>query len=75
MIRKYGLLQHDSDVYVSLSFGGTEVHPFPPVLPDKLPKEVGVSRRLSEMAHFLEIIRNLQSRLSVKSKRPAQGLV
>ncbi|XP_024032136.1 uncharacterized protein LOC21400717 isoform X2 [Morus notabilis] len=75
MIRKYGLLQHDNDVYVSPSFGGTEVHPFPPVLPDKLPKEVGVSRRLSEMAHFLEIIRNLQSRLSMKSKRPAQGLV
>lgn len=75
MIRKYGLLQHDSDAYVSQSFGWTEVRHLPPLLPDELLNEVETSKRLREMAHFLEIIRNLQSRLSSKFKRPGQGLV
>lgn len=75
MIRKFGLLQHDNDTYASPSLGDIEILSLPPVLPDRLPNEVGTSRGLSEMARFLEIIRNLQSRLSLKFKRPGQGLV
>lgn len=37
--------------------------------------KMGNSSRLHEMAHFLEIIRNLQSRLNSKIKRPAQSSV
>ena len=75
MIRKYGLLLHDNDACVSQSFGDMEVRSLPPVSRDEPPNEVETLRRLGEMAHFLEIIRNLQSRLSSKSKRPSQELV
>ena len=75
MIRKYGLLQHDNDAYASHSFGWREARCLSPLLPDKLQSELGTSRRLHEMAHFLEIIRNLQSQLGSKFNRPGQGLV
>ncbi|KAM6563640.1 hypothetical protein CsatB_023638 [Cannabis sativa] len=75
MIRTYGLLHHENNAYLSHGFELTEVHHLPPLLHDKSQNEVGTSRRLREMAHFLEIIRNLQSRLSSKMKRPGQGLV
>lgn len=70
MIRRYGLLQYNSYAQV-----GSQLLSLPPVLPDKVHTEVQISQRLHEMAHFLEIIRNLQSRLSSKFKRPGQGLV
>lgn len=75
MIRKYGLLQYDSYGQVSQSYIRRQILALPPVLLEKVPSEVGTSRRLHEMAHFLEIIRNLQSRLNSKFKRPGQRLV
>ncbi|KAF3440484.1 hypothetical protein FNV43_RR18768 [Rhamnella rubrinervis] len=75
MIRKYGLLQYDSFSQVSQSFIRRQILALPSVLPEKVQSEVGNSRRLHEMAHFLEIIRNLQSRLNSKFKRPGRGLV
>ncbi|KAL5555832.1 hypothetical protein UlMin_038068 [Ulmus minor] len=74
MIRKYGMLQH-KQAYLSLRFRGKRVLSLPPVLPDKSRDEEGNSRRLSEMAHFLEIIRKLQSGLISKFKRPGKGMV
>ena len=75
MIRRYGLLQHSEDAYILQGFSRTHILSLPPVRPDKVHKDQGNSRRLSEMAHFLEVIRNLQYRLSSKFKRPGQGSV
>lgn len=47
----------------------------PPVLSGMVQNEKGDSRRLHDMAHFLEVIRNLQYRLGAKFKKPSQGLV
>lgn len=61
MVRKYGLGKHMQDERCSL------------------PKQysIGISntRRLSEMAHFLEVIRNVRSRLSTKGRRPGHGVI
>lgn len=70
MIRKYGRVQYDNDAYALPRSGGMEES----VPGDSLPKELETQRRLREMSHFLEIIRNLQSRLSSKSRRPGQVL-
>ncbi|XP_070031321.1 uncharacterized protein [Nicotiana tomentosiformis] len=61
MIREYGLLQQNS-------FLSSE-------LIDSRPDETGDLERLHKMAHFLEIIRNLQWRLTYKCKRLGQELV
>uniref|UniRef100_A0A2N9FSI1 Spatacsin C-terminal domain-containing protein n=1 Tax=Fagus sylvatica TaxID=28930 RepID=A0A2N9FSI1_FAGSY len=75
MIRKYGLLQNRENAYILQSFSRTRILSLPPVRPEKVQYDQGNSRRLREMAHFLEIIRNLQYRLNSKFKRPGQGLV
>ncbi|KAA8530957.1 hypothetical protein F0562_005676 [Nyssa sinensis] len=75
MIRKYGLIQHKKDAFILQGIRGIQNYTLPLVLLEKEHNEMGNSRRLREMAHFLEIIRNLQSRLSAKFKRPGQGLV
>ncbi|KAE7998209.1 hypothetical protein FH972_002775 [Carpinus fangiana] len=75
MIRRYGLLQRREDAYILQGFSRTHILSLPPVRPDKVHKDQGNSRRLSEMAHFLEVVRNLQHRLSSKFKRPGQGSV
>lgn len=79
MIRKYGLLQHRSDDFTIWCVNRGEGCHLPLLLEneynEKEYKELGNFRRLQEMAHFLEIIRNLQSRLNSKIKRPAQSLV
>lgn len=72
MIRKYWLLEHRKDAYES---GRTQILSLPPVSPVKVEDEMANSRRLHEMAHFLEIIRNLQCRLGSKYKRPGQESV
>lgn len=72
MIRKYWLFEHRKDAYDS---GRTQILSLPPVSPVKVEDEMANSRRLREMAYFLEIIRNLQSRLGSKYKRPGQELV
>lgn len=72
MIRKYWLLEHKTDAY---EYARTQMLLLPPVVPQKVQDEISNSRRLREMAHFLEIIRNLQSRLGSKYKRPGQEFV
>ncbi|KAK9949872.1 hypothetical protein M0R45_005383 [Rubus argutus] len=72
MIRKYWLLEQRKDAYES---GRTQILSLPPVSPVKVEDELANSRRLHEMAHFLEIIRNLQCRLGSKYKRPGQESV
>ncbi|XVF15027.1 hypothetical protein REPUB_Repub09cG0114100 [Reevesia pubescens] len=75
MIREYGLLQHKRDAFMLQDLDGSHVLALPPLLPDKTQNEMGNSTRLREMAHFLEIIRNLQYQLRAKLKKPGQGLV
>ncbi|XP_007048161.2 PREDICTED: uncharacterized protein LOC18611704 isoform X1 [Theobroma cacao] len=75
MIREYGLLQRKKDAFMLQGLDGTCLLALPPVLPDKAQNEMGYSVRLREMAHFLEIIRNLQYQLRAKLKKPGQGLV
>ncbi|XWS41450.1 hypothetical protein CRYUN_Cryun17cG0082900 [Craigia yunnanensis] len=75
MIREYGLLQHKGDAFTLQYLDGPHVLALPPALPDKTQNEMGNSIRLREMAHFLEIIRNLQYQLRAKLKKPSQGLV
>lgn len=72
MIRKYWLVEHKKDAY---EYDRTQMLSLLPVLPEKVQDEVENSRRLREMAQFLEIIRNLQSRLGSKYKRPGRELV
>lgn len=72
MIRKYWLLEHKTDAY---EYARTQMLLLPPVVPQEVQDEIANSRRLREMAHFLEIIRNLQSRLGSKYKRPGQEFV
>ncbi|KAK9272515.1 hypothetical protein L1049_002888 [Liquidambar formosana] len=75
MIRKYGLVQRKKHAFIPQDVRGTWIHSLPPVLLGKVNKEMGNSRKLQEMAHYLEIIRNLQCRLSAKFKRRGPGLV
>ncbi|KAK0608267.1 hypothetical protein LWI29_028101 [Acer saccharum] len=75
MIRKYGFQQHENNAYLLRGLNGTGILSLPSILPDKVHTEMETSRRLHEMAHFLEIIRNLQCRLNAKFKKPGQGLV
>lgn len=69
------MLQYDSNAQLLQSFGGRNILALQPVLSEKVKGELENSRRLHEMARFLEIIRNLQSRLNSKLKRPGQELV
>ncbi|KAF5960350.1 hypothetical protein HYC85_001559 [Camellia sinensis] len=75
MIRKYGLMQHRKDPFVLQGSRGVENSSLVSVVPNEKHNAMGNLRRLREMAHFLEIIRNLQCRLSAKVKRPGQGSV
>ncbi|KAI9108709.1 hypothetical protein K1719_020356 [Acacia pycnantha] len=69
MLRKYGLLQHERDSFMMEGFNQTGLLALPPIEPDNLQTEVDFGRKLREMAHFLEIIRNLQCRLRSKFQR------
>ncbi|XP_028755143.1 uncharacterized protein LOC114714558 isoform X1 [Neltuma alba] len=75
MLRKYGLLQHKRDSFMMEGFNQSGLLSLPPIEPDNLQTEVDFARKLREMAHFLEIIRNLQRRLRSKFQRANQGLV
>ncbi|XP_057972244.1 uncharacterized protein LOC131160497 isoform X2 [Malania oleifera] len=74
MIGKYGLIQHKKDTVISQGIRGTQFCTTPPISPEKQKNRMENVKRLREMAHFLEIIRNLQYRFSAKIKRPGQGL-
>lgn len=75
MIRKYGLQLHKDEAYFLKGLNGMKLLSLPSTLLDEEQNDAKNSRRLSEMAHFLEIIRNLQCRLSAKFKKAGQGLV
>ncbi|MBA0562724.1 hypothetical protein Golob_007747 [Gossypium lobatum] len=74
MIREYGLLQLKRDAFMFHGLDRPGVLALPSVLPDKT-KNVGTSMKIREMAHFLEVIRNLQYQLRAKLKKPGQALV
>ncbi|KAJ0988045.1 hypothetical protein J5N97_006401 [Dioscorea zingiberensis] len=73
MVRKYGLGQHMQDDFASKKTSIISFSEFS--LPKHHSIEISNARRLSEMAHFLEVIRNLRSRLSTKGRRPGQGVI
>ncbi|PIA25431.1 hypothetical protein AQUCO_11400007v1 [Aquilegia coerulea] len=75
VIRKYGLLQYESGMFMFQMITDSKTNSVPPALSNKEASEMNYSRRLHEMAHFLEVIRTMQCRLDAKSRRPAQGLV
>ncbi|KAG5245302.1 Glycoside hydrolase, family 19, catalytic [Salix suchowensis] len=75
MIWKCGLLQHQKDAYRLPGFGRTSLLSLPPALLHKVHNKMEHSRSLHDMAHLLEIIRNLQYRLSSKFKKSSLGLV
>ncbi|CAK9137988.1 unnamed protein product [Ilex paraguariensis] len=75
MIRKYGFWQYKKDAFMAQGVKSIQSYAVASVLPPKDNNDKGNSRKLREMAHFLEIIRNLQCRLSTKFRGPVQGLV
>ncbi|XP_008786547.2 uncharacterized protein LOC103704848 [Phoenix dactylifera] len=74
MIRRYGLLKHKKEKSMLSTEKDLKISSLQPDLPADDFDEISYSRRLFEMSHFLEVIRNLQSRLISKSRRPSQGL-
>ncbi|XP_043696644.1 uncharacterized protein LOC122647289 isoform X2 [Telopea speciosissima] len=75
MLRKYGLAQNKKETLIFQGIKDPSIGVFWPILPHKEIIDMGTSRRLHEMAHLLKIIRNLWSRLSVRCRRPGQGLL
>ncbi|KAM3200587.1 putative protein isoform X4 [Capsicum annuum] len=75
MIREYGLLQHKKDGLESWEAGAVQNSFLSSELVDSRADRIGDLERLQKMAHFLEIIRNLQGRLTYKFKRLGQELV
>ncbi|CAN4088547.1 unnamed protein product [Withania somnifera] len=74
-IREYGLLQRKKDGVESWRAGGVQNSFLPSELIDSRPDRTGDLEKLQKMAHFLEIMRNLQWRLTYKCRRPGQELV
>lgn len=71
-IHNYGLSQHKKGDLKPQGFGNVEAA----ILLEKgMNNPSGQTKRMSDMAHYLEIIRNLQLRLNVKFKRPGHRLV
>ncbi|KAK8969243.1 hypothetical protein KSP40_PGU005204 [Platanthera guangdongensis] len=68
LIQKYGLIENKRDLFLSLQkdFRNSYVWQVEHI---QKPCETSNSRRLSEMSLFLEVIRNLQSKLSSKDRR------
>ncbi|KAH0681304.1 hypothetical protein KY284_022389 [Solanum tuberosum] len=75
MIREYGLLQHKKGGMESQKAGGVQNSFLSSELIVSRPGGTGDLERLQKMAHFLEIIRNLQWQLTYKCKRLGQELV
>ncbi|KAJ8769555.1 hypothetical protein K2173_005158 [Erythroxylum novogranatense] len=75
MIRKYGILQRKKRFYPFQGPKRIELLSLPPNFPCKVETENGDSRRICDMAHLLEMIRNLQCRLTAKFMKPGQGIV
>ncbi|KAF5204820.1 Spatacsin [Thalictrum thalictroides] len=75
VIRKYGLLRYESGMSMFQMITDSKINSAPPAFSNKEASEMNYSRRLHEMAHFLEIIRTMQCRLDAKNRWPAQVLV
>ncbi|RDY05619.1 hypothetical protein CR513_10515, partial [Mucuna pruriens] len=73
MLHKYGLLQHKKDACTAEGFNKTGLLSLPPIEPIRLQTEVDFAQKLCEIAHFLEIIRNLQCRHRSIFQRASQG--
>jgi spatacsin len=76
MVRHYGKLEwkrrnHLMQIHSAQTENFIESIPFSNTMPHVL----DISAKLSEMARFLEVIRNLQDRINRKRKRPNQGMV
>lgn len=63
MIQRYGLTQLEDSPASGNDNGPNTVDM------QQIPSETSISRRLEEMAHYLEVVRNLQHRLSLKSRK------
>lgn len=75
MVRHYGKLEwkrrnHLMQIHSAQTENFIESIPFSNTMPHVL----DISAKLSEMARFLEVIRNLQDRINRKRKRPNQGM-
>ncbi|CAA7400661.1 unnamed protein product [Spirodela intermedia] len=64
MIQRYGLIEFEEDYSTSGYDNGPNTFNM-----QQIPIETNISRRLEEMSHYLEVIRNLQQRLSLKSRK------
>uniref|UniRef100_A0A1D1XPJ7 Protein DDB_G0268328 n=3 Tax=Anthurium amnicola TaxID=1678845 RepID=A0A1D1XPJ7_9ARAE len=69
MVQRYGLQELEKDGPTLGFRRGVNSHM------QRTLVEISNSRRLEEMAHYLEIIRNLQQRLSVKRRKPSHGMI
>jgi len=74
MLREYSVLGFKNE-FAARRIDGIDNSSLPLALPSKEHVEFTESRRLHEMAHYLEIIRNIQCQLAAKFKRPGQELV
>lgn len=74
MIRRYGVVKHRKDTVTIEGTWGTPVGSSPTVVPGKGQNETEDSSKLREMAHYLEIIREVQCRLNSKFRRRGHGL-
>ncbi|KAJ8447051.1 hypothetical protein Cgig2_033620 [Carnegiea gigantea] len=74
MLREYSVLGF-KDEFAARRIGGIDNCSLPLALPSKEHVESTESRRLHEMAHYLEIIRSIECQLAAKFKRPGQELV
>lgn len=74
MIRRYGLLKHKKEEAMLSIKKNLSISYLQPNLPAHDFDGINISRRLCEMSHFLEVIRNLQSRLTSKNRRLNRGL-
>uniref|UniRef100_A0A7N0TN62 Spatacsin C-terminal domain-containing protein n=1 Tax=Kalanchoe fedtschenkoi TaxID=63787 RepID=A0A7N0TN62_KALFE len=72
MVRKYGICEQKIAVTPVHFFKGSQIHFLPSNVPIEEQNYKNIPRKLREMAYFLEVIRNLQCRLTDKYKRPVR---
>ena len=75
MIHRYGMAEFKRNATTFNDFSSGQEISILPHLPFQKQNVSEHSRKLHEMSHFLEIIRNLHGHLSSKFKRPSQELV
>lgn len=75
MIHQYGMAEFKRNATTFNDFSSSQEISILLHFPFQMQSELECSRKLHEMSHFLEIIRNLHCHLSSKFKRPCQELV